>query len=263
MAKFKVSVVQYLNTVPLIWGMLRGEQQGKFDLEFTTPARCADAVRDGMAQIGIIPTIELQRIRTLEVIPDISISSLRRVKSVALFSKKPLEKVETIALDACSRTSVALLTILLKRFYHLDPQMTTAEPDGDAMLQSSDAALLIGDPALVYDGSGMIVYDLAAEWEQFTGLPFVFAVWAGPANAGLREVADDFQRSRDYGLAHIDEIAREYGPRHSMIPEQVRIYLTEHINYNLTKAHREGLTLFHRLAREIGLVPHLTEVRFV
>jgi chorismate dehydratase len=263
MAKLKVSVVQYLNTVPLIWGMLRGEQRGKFDLEFTTPARCADAIRDGSAEIGIIPSIELQRIENLEVIPHVSISSLARVRSVALFSKQPIERVKTIALDASSRTSVALLTVLLKKFYHLSPEMTTAEPDARSMLQHADAALLIGDPALVYESSGMMVYDLAAEWKAFTGLPFVFAVWAGRASAGLRNVAEDFQRSRDYGLGHVNEIAQEYAPRHSLTPEEVKIYLTERINYNLSEAHREGIALFHNLAREIGLIPAVKEVRFV
>jgi chorismate dehydratase len=263
MAKFKVSVVQYLNTVPLIWGMLRGGQQEKFDLGFTTPAHCADAVRDGLAEIGIIPTIELQRIENLEVVPHVSISSLHRVKSVAVFSRQPLEKVATIAVDASSRTSAALLTVLLKKFYRLSPKLLTAEPDGDSMLKAADAALLIGDPALVYNRSDIIVYDLAEEWNKFTGLPFVFAVWAGPASAGLRSVADDFQRSRDYGLDHIDEIAYEYAPRHFLTPEQVKVYLTQHINYNLDEAHREGLALFHRLAREIGLIPRLSPVRFV
>jgi chorismate dehydratase len=263
MTRFKVSVVQYLNTVPLVWGMLGGEQRGKFDLEFTTPARCADSVRNGLAQIGIIPTIELQRIKELEIVPHVSISSLDRVKSVAVFSKRPLENVATIAVDASSRTSVALLAILLRKFYCLSPKLSIAEPDGDSMLKSADAALLIGDPALKYNRPGMIVYDLAEEWKKFTGLPFVFAVWAGPASAGLRSVADDFQRSRDYGLDHIDEIACEYAPRHSFTPEQVKVYLTRHINYNLDEAHREGLALFHHFACETGLIPRLNPVRFL
>jgi chorismate dehydratase len=171
--------------------------------------------------------------------------------------------VKTIALDASSRTSVALLRILLEKHYRLSPQTITAEPDARAMLQKADAALLIGDPALVCNGSGMMVYDLAAEWKKFTGLPFVFAVWAGPASAGLRNVAEDFQKSRDYGLAHVSEIAHEYAPRHSMTAEEVKIYLTEHINYNLSEAHREGMALFHSLAREVGLTPGVKEVRFV
>jgi chorismate dehydratase len=263
MAPLKVSVVQYLNTVPLVWGMLRGEQQGKYELEFTTPARCADAIRDGSAEVGIIPSIELQRIGNLEVIPHVSISSLASVKSVALFSKVPIEKVKTIALDASSKTSVALLAVLLQKYYRLSPRTITAEPDLRAMLHKADAALLIGDPALVCNGSGMMVYDLAAEWKKFTGLPFVFAVWAGPASAELRNTTEDFQKSRDYGLAHINEIAHEYAPRHSLTAEEVKIYLTENIDYNLCEEHVEALTLFHRLAHEAGLVPGIQPLHFV
>lgn len=259
----RVSVVQYLNTVPLVWGMLHGEQRGRFNLDFTTPARCADAVRDGAASVGIIPIIELQRISDLQVIPGVSISSLARVRSVALFSKKPVEEVQTIALDASSRTSVALLTILLNKFYRSFPRMTVAEPDPGAMLAKADAALLIGDPALVYHNPALIVYDLAAEWKKFTGLPFVFAVWAGPTSARLETVAADFQRSRNYGIAHVEDIAREYAPRHALTPEEVKIYLTERINYNLTAAHREGMALFHRLAAEVGMIPSVNPVRFV
>lgn len=259
----RISVVQYLNTVPLIWGMLRGEYQFEFDLGFTTPAWCADALRDGRADAGIIPTIELQRIENLEIVPDVSISSLGRVRSVALFSKKPIEQVETVALDQSSRTSAALLTILLRKFYGTSPRMASAEPDLDAMLRQADAALLIGDPALISDRTGLTVYDLAAEWKKFTGLPFVFAVWAGPARARLGRFTNAFQKSRDYGLSHIAEIAAEYAPRRHLSIEEVKIYLTEHINYNLGEEHREGMALFHKLAYEAGLVPDVKLLRFV
>jgi len=261
--KLRVSVVQYLNTVPLIWGMQHGEQQGKFDLNFTTPAQCADAVRSGSAGVGIIPAIEVQRIEDLQVIHGVSISSLERVKSVILLSKTPIERISSVALDTSSRTSVALVTILLRKFYNLQPRMTPADPDPEKMLAQADAALLIGDPALAFNGRRVRIYDLAAEWRKFTGLPFVFAVWAGPRKAGLSKFSRDFQESRDYGLAHIGEIAAEYAPRHGMTPDEVKIYLTENINYNLDDKHREGLDLFYRLAREQGLIPAVTEVTFV
>ncbi len=263
MSKLRVSVVQYLNTVPLIWGMQHGEQQGKFDLNFTTPAQCADAVRSGSADVGIIPAIEVQRIENLQVIPGVSISSLERVKSVILLSKKPVQEITSVAMDTSSRTSAALVTILLRKFYNLRPQMAPAGPDPEKMLARADAALLIGDPALAFNGRHVRIYDLAAEWKAFTGSPFVFAVWAGPRKARLAEFSRDFQESRDYGLAHIDEISAEYAPRHGMTPEQVKIYLTENINYNLEGEHRKGLALFYRLAHEQGLIPGVTELSFV
>src|SRR6266699_54504 len=115
--KPRVSVVKYLNTVPLIWGMLRGEQRGNFDLDFTTPASCADAVRSGEADVGIIPSIEYQRMEDAEIVGGVAIASKGRVRSVLLLSKAPIERIRTVALDNSSRTSVALLAILLRRFY--------------------------------------------------------------------------------------------------------------------------------------------------
>ena len=259
----RVSVVQYLNTTPLIWGMIRGAQRGKFQLDFTTPAGCADAIRSQNASVGIIPAIETQRIGGLEAVEGVSISSPGDVKSVILISKKPIEAVESVATDTSSRTSSALVVILLKKFYGLRPQIIQAAPDPEAMLRSADAALLIGDPALVYQPGGLKVYDLAAEWKKFTGLPFVFALWAGPKSAGLAHLAADFRQSRDYGLAHVDEIAAEYAPRHCLTPEQVKIYLTHNINYTLDRVHHEALTLFFRLALEEEIISSKKEVAFV
>jgi chorismate dehydratase len=113
----KVSVIQYLNTVPLVWGMLKGAQHGRYDLEFTTPAACADAVRSGKAELGIIPSIEDQRIDRAQILSGISIASKEEVKSVLLLSKVPIEKVQTVAVDNSSRTAAALLRILMRKFY--------------------------------------------------------------------------------------------------------------------------------------------------
>ncbi len=113
----RVSVVKYLNTAPLIWGMLKGDQQGKYDLDFTTPAKCADDLGRREAAVGIVPSIEYQRMDRLRVLPGCSIASKGIVKSVVLLSKVPIEKVETVALDNSSRTSAALVRVLLQKFY--------------------------------------------------------------------------------------------------------------------------------------------------
>lgn len=263
MAELRVSVVQYLNTAPLIWGMTKGKQRGKFQLDFTTPAGCADALRSGSAGVGIIPVIETQRIQGLEAVKGVSISSLGEVKSVILISKKPIEAIASVATDTSSRTSTALVTVLLRKFYRLSPQMTPAPPDPAAMLRIADAALLIGDPALVFQPGNLRVYDLAAEWKKFTGLPFVFAVWAGPQSAGLARFSADFQQSRDEGLKHMDEIAAEYAPRHGLTVGQVKFYLTQNINYTLDRDHQKALALFFRLAFEEGIIPAVKEIPFV
>jgi chorismate dehydratase len=258
MTKPKVSVVQYLNTVPLIWGMLHGEQQCKYELAYTTPAGCADAVREGKADIGIIPSIEYQRVDGLRVVRGVSIASNFEVKSVLLLSHVPVERVRTVAADNSSRTSVALARILLEKFYLRHVEMTPADPRPDEMLKRADAALVIGDPALAYRGPARHIYDLAAEWRKFTGLPFVFAFWACREHSRLEKFGRDLRDSRDYGLAHIDVIAAQCALRYNMRPEEVKFYLTQNIDYNLNESHRQGLSLFYRLAREVGMI---TEVR--
>jgi chorismate dehydratase len=262
MANPKISVVQYLNTAPLVWGMLHGPQQGKYDLEFTTPGACADAVRQRRAAVGIVPSIEVQRLEHAQVITGISIASKGQVKSVLLLSKKPIEKVQSIALDNSSRTSTALLRVLLRKFYSHFVALKPQAPKPEAMLKSADAALVIGDPALTFQGKVEHVYDLAAEWKKFTGLPFVFAVWAGYEDARLGRFRKDFEESREYGLAHLDEIAAEYAPKLKLPGEALKVYLSENINYSLDEENRQGLREFYKLAREAGIIPVEKELLF-
>src|SRR5208282_5827472 len=262
MSTLRISVVEYLNSVPLIWGMLHGSQKGKHELEFATPAHCADAVREGEADVGIIPAIEYHRIDHLQIISGIAIASKARVRSVLLLSRVPIEKIQSVAVDTSSRTSAAFLRILLGTFYSLEADFIPFPPHPAEMLAVADSALVIGDPALTYHGSAK-VYDLAAEWRKFTGLPFVFAFWAGRPEAGLAEFARDFQESRDQGLRHLDAIASEWAPRLQLAESEVKLYLAENINYDLDEENLEGLRLFYRLAAEEGLIPAWKELRFV
>ena len=243
--------------------MLRGEQQCKYELAFTTPAGCADAVRDGEADIGIIPSIEYQRIGGLRIISGVSIAANFEVKSVLLLSNIPAESIRTVAADNASRASVALVQILLEKFYGRRLEMTPADPEPEEMLKRADAALVIGDPALAYRGPAPYSYDLAAEWRKFTGLPFVFAFWAAGESAAVEEVGRDFRDSRDFGLARMDEIAAEYAPKYKMTPEEVKFYLTHHIDYNLSEDHQRGLKLFYRLAREVGMISEVRDLELV
>jgi len=263
MTKPRVSVVQYLNTAPLVWGMLRGGQQGKYDLEFTTPACCADAVLRKRADVGIIPSVEYPRMERGHIISGLSIASKARVKSVLLFSKLPIERVRSVEVDSSSRTSVALLRVLLEKFYSRQVKMSPSSSEPTKMLQNADAALLIGDAALTYHSDVPRVYDLSAEWKKFTGLPFVFAFWAGHEKKDVASFRKDFEDSLQYGLAHLDDIATEYAPRHGMSPEAVKVYLTENINYNLDEENRKGLNLFYKLAHEVGIIPAEKELSFV
>jgi chorismate dehydratase len=169
-----------------------------------------------------------------------------------------------VALDTSSRTSAALVQVLFRKFYDIDVKTRPAVPDPAVMLRDADAALLIGDPALLYQGPAQRV-DLASEWKKFTGLPFVFALWTyrfGAIGAAMHEVRRDFERARDQGLAHVNEIAMEWGPRLGISPEAVAIYLTENIDYTLDEENLAGLRLFYQLAHEMGAISTVKELDF-
>ena len=262
MPGLKLSVVQYLNTVPLIWGMLHGEQQGKFDLQFTTPALCADAVIRREADVGIIPSIEHQRLSRVQILAGMSIAAKNEVKSVRLLCKVPFAKVRTVATDNSSRTSSALLRVLMRKFYSKWVTMMQLTPRPEVMLERADAALLIGDAALTYTGQVAEVYDLAAEWKRFTGFPFVFALWVGHDDLNLSKHHADFAASLAFGLAHVDDIAAEYAPKLGLTPDAVKVYLTQNIDYSLDEENRKGLRLFFKLAHEAGIIPAERELLF-
>jgi chorismate dehydratase len=198
----------------------------------------------------------------LLIISGISIASKSRVRSVLLLSKVAIEKIQSVAVDTSSRTSVAFLRILLGKFYSRAVNFIPSAPHPHEMLKDADAALVIGDPALTYRGSAE-VYDLATEWKKFTGLPFVFAFWAGHRDKNLSLCRKDFEESREFGLAHVDDIAAEYALKLNLEPAQVKVYLTENIDYSLDEENCKGLRLFFRLAREGGIIPTEKELNFV
>ena len=144
----RISIVQYLNTAPLVWGFTHGPLQGKYDLSFTVPSLCAEALRARTADVAIIPAIEYQRIPGLSILPNLAIASKGRVRSLLIISKMPIQSARTIALDASSRSTQALTKILCNRHWKIAPEFLQAPPDLPAMLRQADAALLIGDPAL-------------------------------------------------------------------------------------------------------------------
>src|SRR5207248_10980788 len=150
MAKIKVSIVKYLNAVPLAWGILEGPQKELFEPVLNTPAECADQLSNNRVDVGLIPSIEFQRIKGCRIVPGPTVASMNRVRSVLLVSVVPLWKVRTVACDNGSRTSVTLAKIIFSEFYHTHPDFRPAEPDIANMLAQSDAALVIGDHALKF-----------------------------------------------------------------------------------------------------------------
>jgi predicted solute-binding protein len=238
--------------------MLHGRQRGLFDLDFQIPAGCADRLVSGQADIGIVPSFELTR-QDLAIVPGVGIACHGPVRSILLVTSRPLAEIRTLAADSSSRTSVQLARVILERRYGAFPTIAPHTPDLDAMLQVADAALVIGDPALrIQIGPGPYsVYDLGAEWTAMTGLPMVFAVWAGRKDVVTPELSAAFRESARYGRERIDEIVSVEAPLRRFPPELVRDYLQTRIVHELTPRDYEGMDLFLNYATQSasGLTP--------
>jgi chorismate dehydratase len=246
----RVCAVSYLNTVPLVWGMLHGPQRGLFDLDFQIPSECADRLASGRADIGIVPAFELVR-QDLEIVPGAGIACRGPVRSIVLATKRPLTEIRSLAADSSSRTSVQLARVVLQRRFGVSPAIRLLPPDLETMLQGADAALMIGDPALRLHLSHYpyCMYDLGKEWVEMTGLPMVFAVWAGRRGVVTPEIVEAFRGSCRYGRERIEEIVAAEAPGRDFPPDLVREYLTRNIVHELEPRDYEGMELFLRYAR--------------
>jgi len=244
-----------------------------FDISYTIPSACAEALGAGTADIGIIPAAAYATVPDLVIIPDVAIAARRAVRSILLVSKIPVDQwskhVRTVALDTSSMTSVALAKILFAKWLGGARDYKPMAPDLDAMLGACDAALLIGDPALQIDRKRYFTLDLAEEWVARTGKSFVFAFWAirkqALAGRNATAIAEAFQKSRDHGLSpkNLEAIAREWAPHLGLTADAVRVYLTHNIHYYLDPPCLEGLELYYRLGAEVAALPRAPGLQFV
>lgn len=227
--------------------MTHGPQRGFFDLSFSIPSVCADRLESGEADIGLVPCAELDRL-DLSFFPETGIACRGPVRSILLISRVAPSKIRTLAADISSRTSVMLTRIVLAEKFGVHPELLPMRPDLDSMLAAADAALIIGDPALRLDPSALPydVLDLGSEWMELTGLPMVFAVWAGKAPHITAEAAGIFLDSLRFGLANLEDIVAEAPASHGIPADLARVYLTRHIAFELTATDRKGLELYRR-----------------
>jgi chorismate dehydratase len=252
--KLRVGIVNFLNSKPLAWGFLKGHHADLFAPSYHPPALVARLLGQGNLDIGLIPSIEAQRIPNLKILPDLCVAAKHEVRSVLLVSRCPLSEIKRVALDQNSRTSVALLRILLKERYKLDPEYVHERPDPERMLSEADAALIIGDPALKVDRDRYLITDLAAEWNELTGLPFVFAVWAVRPEVEVPDLPFYFKSSLRYGLSSLDTLVRESAAELGLDSSEIYTYLTENLSFFLRQEEIEGLEEFYRRAHAHGLI---------
>jgi len=245
-------VVSYLNTVPLVWGMLNSPDPAltsAFDLRFAVPSVCADQLASGEADIGIVPVVEMAR-QGLEYYRGTGIACHGPVRSILLVSKVPFRAIRTLATDSGSRTSVMLSRVILAERFGAEPRIVSRPPDLAAMLGEADAALLIGDAALAVDPATLPfeTLDLGGEWVSMTGLPMVFAVWAGRAAAVEQRWERVFIESCRYGLGHIEDMVQTEAPARGFSEDLIRRYFTQHIVYELGERDYEGMRLYLKYA---------------
>jgi chorismate dehydratase len=253
--RLRIAAIDFLNPTPLMWDFEHDPEQSRlatrYDIHRTMPSECAAQLQSGEADIGLVPIASYATTPGLSIISGCTIASIDRVKSILLVVRREtgVDGVKTIAADTSSLTSLAYMQILFHRYWKTTPGFVAHAPDLDAMLGEHDAALLIGDPALLAlkdeqarerrTGERLEYIDLAHEWRERTGTPWVSAFWAvrdaalNETGVNIESMVEDFVNSRDHGLAHIDDLAAEWTERISLSQEEIRLYLTENIHYRM------------------------------
>ena len=263
MTHVRLGAVGYLNARPLVYGL--DARSDVFDLRFDVPSECARLLHAHDTDLGLIPSIEYLRGPVpYFLVPGPAVTSRGPVASVAIYTRREPRDVKTIAMDTSSRTSVALATVMLDKRFGVAAEPVAMAPDLGAMLDRADAALIIGDVALLLDheAAGATKIDLGAEWTALTGLPFVYACWTGWPEAIDREGVTALRRARDAGVAQSDAVAAAYYPDDTPRQAVARQYLRNNIQYVLGDAELEGLRTFYRYATEAGLASFDGTLRF-
>lgn len=272
-----MAAIGFLNPAPLMWDFehppLDTELARRYRIERMTPSECAARLASGEADLGLIPIASLAANPGLRILPGCTIASKDRVRSLLLVRRAAqlIETIRTVAADTASRTTIAYSRILFRKWGNPAVELVPLAADLDAMLDRADAAIIIGDPALLAleersnrferTGEELVYHDLAHEWRTLTGLPFVSAVWStAPAGGRLLEetVANDLIRSRDHGLANIEALAAEWAARLPIPESTIRTYLSDNIHYVLDEECLEGMRGFFRMAAEAGVLPAYT-----
>lgn len=260
---FRVSAIRFLNALPLTWSLLQRPSPAGLEITENVPSGNADALARSRVDAALLPSIEYQRIPGLVVLDGVAITSPGPVRSVLLVTRqRDPGALQDVAVTTHSRTSVALLRVLLKRV-HGNACPFVAFEDADRILEKHDGMLVIGDPAMTGRFEGLEVFDLASMWREFTGLPFVFAFWALQKDLAASSLPGLLYQAALDGMGRIPEIARSAARRMGIPEGEVLEYLRESLKYRLGETEKESLALFYRFAREEGLIEDDRPLAFV
>jgi chorismate dehydratase len=270
--RLRIAAINFLNPAPLMWDFehppLDSALAQRYQIDRMSPAECTDRLAAGQADIGLVPIASLAVNPALRILPGCTIASKHRVRSLLLVHRasRPLTALRSVAADSASRTTLAYARILFHHWGNPAVPFIPASADLDAMLDQADAAILIGDPALLAleeranrferTREPLVYLDLAQEWRAITGLPFVSAVWGAAHGSLLDErIADDLNQSRIHGQQNIDALVAEWSNKLPISEETIRTYLTANIHYVLDEECIEGMRVFFRMAAELGILP--------
>jgi chorismate dehydratase len=286
--RLRLAAIDFLNPAPLMWdfehepGKMRLSE--RYEIRYSTPAQCAIDLFAGRADVGLVPAAAYAWDPSMRIVPGCAIASKGRIRSIILVTRSDgPEAALRVALDTSSLTSSAFTRILFRKYWNRAAEFVPFAPDLEAMLAAADAALLIGDPALLaleesqarFDRTGetLLYLDLSHEWLSRTGVPWVSAFWgvreaaleetSVPREALVESLIRDFVTSRNHGLGHIEELVEEWSGRIVLPKPVIRTYLTENIHYILDEACLEGLQTFYRYAAEYDILSAAPELRLL
>lgn len=283
--RIRIAAIRFLNPAPLMWDFehppLASALAERYRIDWMLPSECADRLATGKADVGLVPIASLATTPGLRILPGCVIASKKRVRSLILarHADQPLSAVRSVAADMASRTTLAHTRLLFRRWGNPDVPFLPMAADLDKMLDRADAAILIGDPALLAldeqtnfeerTGLKIVYHDLADEWRAATGLPWVSAVWAMAPSATYaselfgthgdealaQAMARDFIASRDHGLSNVEALAQEWAGKIFLTHESIQEYFTENIHYTLDEECRAAMQAFFRMAHEAAILP--------
>ena len=258
-SRIRVGAVSFLNTKPLIYPLLDGElPTDDINLSVHVPSQLATQLNSDALDIGLIPTVEYFRANATgagyRILPEIAIASRGSVLSIQLFSRVPIQEIQQIGLDTSSRSSIALLKILLAEKYHITPNFVWSEPAINPVTAETESVLLIGDAALRNLDTTEYSIDLGTAWQELTGLPFVYACWVARKEVDIGDTAKLLLKAKERGIKRIPEIAQVEAKKLGLPEPLCRDYIQKHIHYDLDESAIAGLEQFYKLAEKNGLV---------
>jgi chorismate dehydratase len=263
----RIGAVNYLNSKPLVYGLdtLAPDVRLSFDL----PSRLADSLAAGRLDVALIPSVEFFRGLGYAIVSDACVGCRWPVLSVKLHFRVPPGQARSVALDEGSRTSAALARILLAELYGVRPRLEPLPIGNGPETTDADAVLLIGDRAIEERGARseeraaefLDDWDLGERWTEWTGLPFVFAMWVARDGIAAESVSAVLNAARDGGLEHVDEIAAREGPLVGVSGELARRYFRENLHFVLGEKELAGLRRFYELCVAHGMAPGGCEER--